>query len=132
MDGYAPAYVAHNVPLLVVSGLGPGSEDDNKLEVGTRIASEVPTVESDDALALLRIFKDGDASDLAWNAREHSGKNKFRLKTVGRVVQPNQCIFVQSLNLNRNTCYHHAALNCLLRYPPVQYRNPLYILCCHH
>ncbi|KAH9206850.1 Gryzun, putative trafficking through golgi-domain-containing protein [Leptodontidium sp. 2 PMI_412] len=84
MDGYASAYVAHNVPLLVVSGLGPGSEEEIELKDGTRIASEVPTVESDDALALLRIFKDGDASDLAWNAREHSGRNKFRVKTVGR------------------------------------------------
>jgi len=64
MDGYAPAYVAHNIPLLVVSGLGPGREDDVQHKEGTRISSEVPTVESDDALALRRIFKDGDASDL--------------------------------------------------------------------
>lgn len=93
MDGYASAYVAHNVPLLVVFGLGPGSEEEIELKDGTRIASEVPTVESDDALALLRIFKDGDASDLAWNAREHSGRNKFRVKTVGRVVRPSQRIY---------------------------------------
>ncbi|KAH7380853.1 Gryzun, putative trafficking through golgi-domain-containing protein [Cadophora sp. MPI-SDFR-AT-0126] len=84
MDGYAPAYVAHNIPLLVVSGLGPGRLHDVQLEGGTRISSEIPTVESDDALALLKIFKDGDASDLAWNAREHSGRNKFKVKTVGR------------------------------------------------
>ncbi|CZT43037.1 uncharacterized protein RSE6_03016 [Rhynchosporium secalis] len=84
MDGYAPAYVAHNIPLLVVSGLGQGIGNDLKINNATRIASEVPTLESDDALTLLRIFKNGDASDLAWNAREHSGRNKFRVKTVGR------------------------------------------------
>ena len=132
MDGYAPAYVAHNIPLLVVSGLGPGREDDVQHKEGTRISSEIPTVESDDALALLRIFKDGDASDLAWNAREHSGRNKFRVKTVGRVLKPYQCIFVQALNLDRNTFYHHAALNYLLMLPPAQYRNLLYIPYYHH
>ncbi|KAL2063010.1 hypothetical protein VTL71DRAFT_6082 [Oculimacula yallundae] len=84
MDGYAPAYVAHNIPLLVVSGLGPGSGNDLEINNAARVTSEIPSVESDDALALLRIFKDGDASDLAWNVREHSGRNKFRVKTVGR------------------------------------------------
>ncbi|PBP26987.1 hypothetical protein BUE80_DR002055 [Diplocarpon rosae] len=83
MDGYAPAYVAHNIPLLVVSGLGPGTEEEPKRN-GSRVTSEIPPVDSDDALSLLRNFKDGDASDLAWNAREHSGRNKFRVKTVGR------------------------------------------------
>ncbi len=92
MDGYAPAYVAHNLPLLVVSGLGPDSEVDVGLRDGSRIASEVPPVESDDALALLRHFKDGDGSDLAWNAREHSGRNKFKVKTVGRVAKQTHCI----------------------------------------
>lgn len=92
MDGYAPAYVAHNIPLLVVSGLGPGTEGNTRLKDGSRIASEVPPIESDDALALLRHFKDKDASDLAWNAREHSGRNKFRVKIVGRVATQTQCI----------------------------------------
>ncbi|OWP03826.1 hypothetical protein B2J93_2671 [Marssonina coronariae] len=85
MDGYAPAYVTHNIPLLVVSGLGPGPGTEEEIKKnGSRIASELPPVESDDAVSLLRHFKDADASDLAWNAREHSGRNKFRVKTVGR------------------------------------------------
>jgi hypothetical protein len=87
MDGYAPAYVAHNVPLLVVSGLGSPPKDDTKLKVGgARIISEIPSVDSDDAQALLRHFEDSDASNLAWNGREHNGRNNFRVKVVGRVV----------------------------------------------
>jgi trafficking protein particle complex subunit 11 len=89
MDGYAAAYVAHNVPLLVVSGLDAQIQDKDKLKLpdgAIRIASEIPPVESEDAQVLLRHFRDSDAGDLAWNAREYSGRNKFRVKTVGRVV----------------------------------------------
>ncbi len=88
MDGYARAYMAHNIPFLVVSGLGSTSEDQTRLSSsGVRISSEIPPVESDDAQILLRHFKDSDAGGLAWNGREHSGRNKFRVKTVGRVVK---------------------------------------------
>lgn len=119
MEGYAPAYVAHNIPLVVVSGLGPGTDEAIRTRSGSRIASEIPPVESDDALALLKLFKDADASDLAWNVREHSGRNKFRVKTVGRVAMQSQCIFFQSLNFNRNTNCQPAAHNFPLHNPLV-------------
>jgi hypothetical protein len=125
MDGYAPAYVAHNVPLLVVSGLGAQLQDKSKLPVGAiRIASEISPVESEDARVLLRHFRDSDAGNLAWNAREHSGRNKFRVKIVGRVVSAHSVIIWQSLNLNRIIFYHHEmpnfpSLPCL----PAQYRS---------
>jgi len=87
MDGYAPAYVAHNVPFLVISGLGSLPQDKSTAQDGAiLIASEIPPVESEDAQVLLKHFKDSDAGDLAWNAREYSGRNKFRVKTVGRVA----------------------------------------------
>ena len=87
MDGYAPAYVAHNLPYLIVSGLGSHESEAPRKDGGIRIASEIPSVESEDAIALLKHFRDSDASSLPWNGREHSGRNKFRVKTVGRVVQ---------------------------------------------
>jgi hypothetical protein len=97
MDGYAPAYVAHNVPLLVVSGLDSAPQDKSKAPEGAiRLASEIPPVESEDAQVLLRHFKDSDAGELAWNAREHSGRNKFRVKTVGRVVSADSVIILSS------------------------------------
>lgn len=91
MDGYAPAYVAHNIPLLVVSGLGSQPEKNTGLaESGPRITSEIPLVESEDATVLRKHFEDSDGSNLAWNSREYSGRNKFKVKLVGRVVQANQ------------------------------------------
>jgi len=90
MDGYAPAYMVHNVPLLVVSGLGSLPQNKTLTNGGLRITSDIPPVESEDAQALLRYFKDSDAGGLAWNAGEHSGRNKFRVKTVGRVVLQTQ------------------------------------------
>jgi hypothetical protein len=101
MDGYTPAYVAHNIPLLAVSGLGSPPEGDTATkEVGTRITSHIPAVESADAQVLLRYFTASDARGLAWNAREHDGRNKFRVKTVGRVIQQTRGFFsYQSLKL---------------------------------
>jgi hypothetical protein len=87
MDGYAPAYVAHNIPLIVVSGLGSPPQGNTKLNAGgARISSEILSIDSDDARALLRHFEDSDAGNPAWNGREHNGKNNFRVKIVGRVV----------------------------------------------
>lgn len=91
MDGYALAYVAHNIPLLVVSGLGFLPPDESTLnDLGTRITSEFPVVDSPDAQVLLRHFRDNDARGFAWNSREHNGRNKFRVKAVGRVIQQTQ------------------------------------------
>jgi trafficking protein particle complex subunit 11 len=92
MDGYKPAFVAHNVPYLVVSGLGGARRNhaDLKAEEGVHIASDVPPVESEDAEVLLKHFNDSDAEGLAWNSREHSGRNKFRVRIVGRVVPQTQ------------------------------------------
>lgn len=91
MDGYAPAYVAHNVPYLVISGLGGALRDDAELEAeGVRIASDVPPIESEDAQTLLKHFRNADAEGLAWNDDEFGGKNKFKIKVVGRVLQQTQ------------------------------------------
>ncbi len=95
MDGYAPAYVVHNIPLLVVSGLGSQPHESSTLEDGAiRIASESPLVESEDAKVLLRHFRNSDAGNLAWNSREHSGRNKFKIKIVGRVVSADSVVIL--------------------------------------
>ncbi|TAQ89462.1 hypothetical protein B7494_g2219 [Chlorociboria aeruginascens] len=79
MDGYEPAYVAHNLPLLVISGLRPSNEEEKRQEDGgVTITSDIPSIESTDAQALLKHFLDSDAGSLPWNSREHSRRNKFR------------------------------------------------------
>ncbi|RFU35407.1 hypothetical protein B7463_g999, partial [Scytalidium lignicola] len=89
MDDYAPQYIAHNVPLLFVSGLGsfqtPDSQNEPQLKLeGPQISSSIPVVDTEDARALLKYFKDTDARNLAWNSREHGRQKKFKIKTVGR------------------------------------------------
>lgn len=89
MDGYAPAYIAHNIPLLVVSGLGtdPSPTNARLKEGGVIITSDIAPLESEDAQILLKHFKENDAEGLPWNASEHNEKNKFRVKVIGRVVK---------------------------------------------
>ncbi|KAH8808417.1 Gryzun, putative trafficking through golgi-domain-containing protein [Xylogone sp. PMI_703] len=89
MDDYAPQYIAHNVPLLVVSGLGLPepleSQDESQLRSdGPQISSNLPIVDTEDARALLKFFQDSDATKLAWNSREHGKNKKFKIKAVGR------------------------------------------------
>ncbi|PQE25522.1 glutathione transferase omega-1 protein [Rutstroemia sp. NJR-2017a BBW] len=86
MDGYAPAYIAHNIPLLVVSGLGtdPAPTNARLKEGGVIITSDIAPLESEDAQTLLKHFSENDAEGLPWNATEHNDKNKFRVKVIGR------------------------------------------------
>jgi len=93
MDGYDPAYVAHNLPYIVVSGLGVQAREAPRKDGGARINSELPPVESEDANTLLKHFTDSDATNLAWNGKEHTGRNKFRVKIVGRVVLQWHCMY---------------------------------------
>lgn len=85
MDGYPPALIEHNIPLLVVSGLGqlePSKNDINYPlleEKGFRISSNAPLLKSDDAQALLKHFTESDASNAPWSGREHTGRNRFRI-----------------------------------------------------
>ncbi|KAF7860847.1 hypothetical protein EAF04_008365 [Stromatinia cepivora] len=86
MDGYATAWVAHNLPLLVVSGLGadPSPTNARLKEGGVLITSDIAPLESEDANYILKYFKTNDAENLPWNGSEHSEKNKFRVKVIGR------------------------------------------------
>ena len=95
MDGYEPAYVAHNVPFMVVSGLESSPSSDGEAEGHAfRIASNIPCVDNEDAKKLLKLFKDRDGVGLAWNAGEYNGRNKFKISTVGRVFKPATNIFL--------------------------------------
>ncbi|KAI9644479.1 hypothetical protein NHQ30_006500 [Ciborinia camelliae] len=89
MDGYATAYVAHNLPLLVVSGLGadPSPTNARLKGRGVLITSDIAPLESEDAKYILKYLKNSDAENLPWNGYEHSEKNKFRVKVIGRVAK---------------------------------------------
>lgn len=89
MEGYPPDLVAHNLPLLVVSGFEHVSTNEARPKsVGAQITSEVPPIDSEDAQILLALFKDSDGRNSAWNGREHADRNKFLVELIGRVISP--------------------------------------------
>ncbi|SLM37606.1 Foie gras liver health family 1 [Lasallia pustulata] len=94
MEVYPSSFVAHNVPLVLLSGLGlqppHGHEQDPYPlleEKGTKISSELPPVTGPSAEELLGIFLEHDAQDAAWNGRPGRGKMGtmgFKIKAAGK------------------------------------------------
>ncbi|RKF55596.1 putative glutathione transferase omega-1 protein [Erysiphe neolycopersici] len=80
MDGYAPAFVAHNIPLILVSGLLSEPKESSKQLDDTQELNVGP----EEASILLKLLQDVDASDLAWNSQEFTANKKFRVKMIGR------------------------------------------------
>lgn len=97
MDAYPQDYVAHNLPLILLSGLGVADADLSQTasypllhENAFRITSDLPHVTGSDAELLRRTFLDADASKSHWNARhdkEPQYNIRFRVKEAGRVGQ---------------------------------------------
>ncbi|KAI1810516.1 Gryzun, putative trafficking through golgi-domain-containing protein [Poronia punctata] len=89
MDGYPSGSLDHNVPLLVVSGLGTNANkpliDDPELrERGILVRSELPPIDTREAKVILRSIQDADASSLPWKPRDSTKKYRFRIRTIGR------------------------------------------------
>ena len=99
MEGYPADYVGHNLPFVVLFGLGsiqsrPPLEAEkgypSLLEKGIYISSELPNVTGQVADQLLSSFHEFDARDASWNNRPGKGKMGtmgFTYRTVGRVGQ---------------------------------------------
>ncbi|KAH0563136.1 hypothetical protein GP486_002291 [Trichoglossum hirsutum] len=97
MDVYPPDYLAHNLPLIVLSGLATSSQDPEPAsydypllqENGIRVTSNLPPVDSPNAGPLLRYFLELDASHTSWSARAYKdavGSMRFRVRVVGRDI----------------------------------------------
>ncbi|KAI0113252.1 Gryzun, putative trafficking through golgi-domain-containing protein [Daldinia grandis] len=92
MDDFPAGSLDHNVPFLVVSGLGNASSSSTKSfladpslrEQSILVRSELPLIESREAKIILRCIQEKDATDLPWNSRDASRKYKFKIDTVGR------------------------------------------------
>lgn len=95
MEAYPSAFVAHNVPLVILSGLGSQPPLGHEQvpypllgEKGIKITSESPPVTGPSAEKLLSIFLELDARDAAWNGRPGRGKMGtmgFKMKAIGKV-----------------------------------------------
>ena len=95
MDAYPSEYIVHDLPLVVLSGLGqpePDSRpgDDLLLDGGYPVVSDLPPVTGERADQLLQDFHSHDGKDAAWNARAGKGNgvaSGFAIRAVGRVGQ---------------------------------------------
>ena len=99
MDGYPADYVGHNLPFVVLFGLGstaprPLSDAEKDFpyltEKGIYISCDLPNVAGEVADQLLSSFHEFDARDASWNNRPGKGKMGtmgFTYRTVGRVGQ---------------------------------------------
>ena len=97
MDGYPSHYVSHNLPFVILFGLGSDNahprdsvEEGYPLlrEKGIYISSDLPNVSGQTADELLNSFRDLDARDAAWNNRPGKGKMGtmgYTFRSVGRV-----------------------------------------------
>ncbi|KAI1272416.1 Gryzun, putative trafficking through golgi-domain-containing protein [Xylaria sp. FL0933] len=89
MDGYPPGSLDHNVPLLVVSGLGanpakPLPTDPELRERGILLRSELPPVDTREARLILRFIQEADAANAPWQPQDGTKRFKFKIKTIGR------------------------------------------------
>lgn len=96
MEAYPPAYVEHNLPFIVLSGLGSQNELEPTPSVhsvlpgraAVKTSSEIPPVTGERADQLLQDFLSADGTNAPWNARGSSRRDlahSFRIRAVGRV-----------------------------------------------
>lgn len=96
MEAYPDAYVQHNLPFIVLSGLGSHAERDPPVSVhtvlpgraATRTSSEIPPVTGERADQLLQDFLSADGTNAPWNPRGFTRRDVahgFRIRAVERV-----------------------------------------------
>lgn len=94
MEAYPEEYVAHNLPLLVLSGLPQAhhvkasSELSSAAGSGVRLASEIPPLSGSRAEQLLETLLRADGASLPWSDHglaERGGLIGFKISAIGRV-----------------------------------------------
>ena len=94
MEDYSQEYTEHNLPLVLLSGLGEhGSQEggiapSHRQESGTKLVMQSAECEGDRASALLEQLLFQDGSKEPWNARALAGPTgsmKYAMKPIGRV-----------------------------------------------
>jgi hypothetical protein len=96
MDAYPPDYLAHNLPLILVSGLANPVDDESSVNIddpllqtnGTEVDSDFPLLDGRLADDLQTAFLEQDASNAPWSASPHTGRPNgtgLRIKSIGRV-----------------------------------------------
>ncbi|KAK5168315.1 uncharacterized protein LTR77_006884 [Saxophila tyrrhenica] len=92
MEPYPSEYIDHNLPLVIVSGLGehegsaPGTVH-SQLENGVKFNTQSPECSGERAKSLLHQFRQIDGSSLPWNASSlpgPTGTMRYRIRPIER------------------------------------------------
>ena len=99
MEAYPADYVAHNLPLLVLSGLGEESQaiqqrrnESLKRGHGVKISSELAQIAESKAALIREEFLKVDGSELAWNSSGLPDRPElvgYKMTCTGRVGTAN-------------------------------------------
>ena len=96
MDAYPKAYIDHNLPLIVLSGLRADSSTDDSsrnpvlASNGYKLAIDLPVLTGATAETLQKLFLQADVQAGPWNNRSEGGRAGavgFKVTSVGRVGQ---------------------------------------------
>ncbi|KAK4190795.1 Gryzun, putative trafficking through golgi-domain-containing protein [Podospora australis] len=127
MDEYPAGSLDLNVPFLLALGTAGAATYDSGLtgplkEQASLIRSELPAIDTDQALALLRYLQDRDASKLPCNGRSAPKKHRFRIKTAERsiLLLPRRARLPDGIEMPSPTAVLHSP------YSPLSPISPLY------
>lgn len=118
MEPYPRPYVEHNLPLVLLSGLGQeddeeqGGEPRRRAESGARILTASPECDGERCQQLLTEFKAWDGTGQAWNATAlpgPTGSIRYCLKTIGRVSSRPK---IQLASVDTNMQYYSSHVPC--------------------
>ena len=93
MEAYPLDYTAHNLPLVVLSGLCPAPEETDDLvsSRGPLVKAQLPLVQSERREQILQEFLSAEGSDEQWSNRPTRARNGqtqlvgYKFRAVGRV-----------------------------------------------
>lgn len=94
MEAYPREYVEHNLPLVLLSGLGESVDGEHsapkptRQEYGTKILTASPECQGERAARLLEELFRHDGSSQPWNLASMPGSSgilRYRMRPIGRV-----------------------------------------------
>jgi hypothetical protein len=93
MEAYPLHYTAHNLPLILLSGLCPTPEGAGDLDTprGPLVKAQLPLVQSERREQILQEFLSAEGSDQQWSSRSTRSRNGqtplvgYKFRAVGRV-----------------------------------------------
>ena len=134
MDVYPTEYVEHNLPLILLSGLGKPQHNASpetgpaRQESGSRIQCSSPECSGERARLLLRHLIELDGTNRPWNSSTlpgPTGSMRYQMKPIGRVGMRglrSLTVYIPFVPANRLSSRHTLSLQGRLRHCPNRLR----------